>query len=72
MAKYKLEKGEFYHLNNANGTLEIRFNLANKIYMQKFTNETVTQKQVVALCDEQLVLFNGDILSRSRTELTIN
>ncbi len=72
MAKYKLEKGEFYHISGNSDTLEIRFASGNKVYTQNFTDKTLTQKRVVALCDEQTVLFNGDLLSRNRAELTIN
>ncbi len=72
MAKYKLEKGEFYHISGNTDALEIRFSSANKVYTQNFTDKMLTEKQVVALCDEQIVLFNGDVLSRNRAELTIN
>lgn len=72
MAKIKLEKGKNYQICANDGVIEIRFYAQNKVFKQTLVNDALSEKVAVALCDEEVALFNGETLKRSNAELFID
>lgn len=71
MQKFKLTKGENYHLEKEGENLKIFYTTGGKVFFRTFNGNSLTTSQPDRACDERITLFDGATLVRDRNTISV-